>query len=409
MGFQVEWEFFRAHLPSGWRELAIERGLIRPLPPQLKTKITDIEPVLQLILHRAGLETSLTSTAGEAAAAGLIQLSSVAVHKWERKLAPYLAELTAKLSDAPTLFSPGRWAGYDLLLVDATAVTRPGAEGTTARVHYVLRLADLRVLRSLVTDEHVGETLRNHTDLAHADQLWIGDRIHANPPGIATLVDAGAAVLVRYNRGALPLYDDKAQPFDVLSHVRTLCAPGGIEEWHVWVRPEGGAPIRGRLCAQRLPDDKIKEARARLRREQGSDVTAETLEAAAWVLVFTTVPRARMKTRRVLELYRLRWQVELEIKREKSIGGLSHLPNYREDTIATWLQAKLLIHQIAWTIASSAEVVPPSAAGWHVLADDEHRPPRPSSARTAHRQRGVARDDAPLRGHPRRTGFRPAA
>jgi hypothetical protein len=401
MGVQVDWEFFRAQLPSGWRELARERGLIRPLPPQLGAKVTDIEPVLRLILHRAGLEASLKMTTGEAAAANLIDLSGVALHKWERKLGPYLAELTAKLCDAPTNFGAARWSGYDVFVGDGSVVTRPGAQGTTARVHYILRLATLRFVRSIVTDEHVGETLRLHEEVAAPGQLWILDRGYSSPPGIAAIVRKGPAVIVRYNRGTLPVHDTRGMPLDVLANVRALRKPGAIGEWRVWVHPHGGERIHGRLCALRLADDKVEEARERLRREHGKEVSAELLEAASWVMVFTTVPRSRMKAPRVLELYRLRWQAELEVKRDKSIGGLDRLPNFRSDTIATWLQAKLLIQLVAKKIASLAEAFPPSVADWNVHAIGGGTAPRPgSAARSARRRGGLARDAAHLRGDP---------
>lgn len=400
MVVQADWEFFRAQLPRDFRELAVQRGLIHAQLPQLHAKVTDIEPVLRIVLHRAGLETSLATTASEAATAQVIDLSSVAIHKWERKLGPYLAELTTKLLEAPTRWRPEAWAGYDIRLVDATVVTRPGGEGTTARVHYALRLADLRVLRAAVTTERGGETLRNYEDLVEPGQLWVADRIYANPPGIAAIVRHGGDVLVRYNRGSLPLRDAQGQSFDVLAHVRTLQTADTVGEWAVWIHPKGEQPIRGRLCAVRLPEDKVQEARQRLRREEGKGVAVEALEAAAWVMVFTTLGRARMKAERVLELYRLRWQVELEIKRDKSIGGLSRLPNFREDTIATWLQAKLLIHLVAQKIATSAGAFSPSAVEWHIL-------PQHSSCPAPHIS-AVASDGFHLRGHPRRLDPRPA-
>ena len=215
-------------------------------------------------------------------------------------------------------------------------------------------------------------------------------------------MDRGGQVLVRYNRGSLPLYDAQGKRFDVLEHARALQRVGAVGEWPVWVHPKEGKPIRGRLCAMRLPDDTVREARARLRREEGHQVTRESLETAAWAIVFTTVPRARMKAGAVLQLYRLRWQVELEIKRGKSIGGLSRLPNFRDDTIATWLQAKLLIHFVAQKIAASGEAFPPSAVEWHVLASQ-------SSPGSAPRRSSMAHDDLCLRGHPGRPGLRPTA
>lgn len=413
MGVQVNWEFFRAQLPVDWRELAVERGLIREQPPQLNTKVTDIEPVLRLILHRAGLETSLKTTTGEAAATHMIDLSSVALHKWERKLGPYLAELTAKLCDAPTILSPWRWSGYDVFAIDASTVTRPGSEGTTARVHYVLRLSTLEFVRCVTTDEHGGETFRYHEDVAGPGQLWIADRVYTNSSGVAAIVNRGAAVLVRHNRITLPLYNTRGKSFDVLAKVRSLRKPGEIAEWPVWVYPENSDPIRGRLCALRLPDDKAEQARKHLHREYGAHVSEQSLEAAAWVMIFTTVPRSRMKAQRVLELYRLRWQVELEIKRDKSIGGLGRLPNFREDTIATWLQAKLLIQHVAKKIASLAEASPPSVIDWHVHAIGEeleiYRPRSPSTSSSAPRHTGMARNRSHLRNHPSRAGVRRAA
>jgi len=405
MGVQIDWEFFREQLPSGFRELAVERGLIHRLPPHLGAKVTEIEPVLRLELHRAGLEESLATTTAEAAVGQVIDLSSVALHKWERKLAPYLAELSAQLWDARVRFAAGSWSGYDVFAVDASVVTRPGAQGTTARVHYVLRLSTLTFVRSVVTDEHGGEMLSLHRDVAAPGQLWIADRIYSTPPGVAALVATGAAVVVRYNRGALPLYDLEGKPFNVLKHVRSLRKPGAIGDWRVAVHPEQGPRIRGRLCAIRLPDDKVKEARERLRDEQGPSVTAETLEAAAWLMVFTTVPRSRMRSGRVLELYGVRWQVELEVKRDKSIGHLDKLPNFREDTIATWLAAKLLIQLVAKKIASLAEAFSPSLAARTRHDGTGLRP----AAQPAHRVPGVAGDDAHLHRHPRRAALRSAA
>jgi hypothetical protein len=56
-------------------------------------------------------------------------------------------------------------------------------------------------------------------------------------------------------------------------------------------------------------------------------------------VVFTTVPAEELADEAILALYRLRWQVELHIKRDKSLGGLDRLPNFRPDTIEGWVSA----------------------------------------------------------------------
>jgi hypothetical protein len=391
MGAELDWEFFKAQLPSTWKSRAVETGLIRPQPPHLHAKVTDIEQVLRPLLHRISLNKSLSGTTAEAESAGLVDLSSVALHKWERKLGPYLASLVADLAQELGHVKAGRWAGYEVLVADGTTVTHPGAKGTTARVHYSLRLADLTIGEVHVTDEHGGETLRRF-HLA-PDQLWLVDRNYANPPTLVALAEAHAYLLGRYNRGTLPLVDTHGRPFDALEHARRVQKGGAMREWSVEVRPAGAAPIRGRFCVVRLPEDKAEEARTRVRREYGSKASADMLEAANWLMVFTTVPRERLSTAQVLGLYRVRWQVELEIKRDKSLGGLDGLPNVRPDTIETWLLGKMLLQLVARKIVSAAVAFPPGAS--RTEADLPFAPPSPlpaASAHPAHRRRDVARD-----------------
>lgn len=355
---ELGWGVIETELPQGFRELAREMGLIRPLPPHLGAKITDISDILRLVFQYVGLEMSLRITTATTAAAGGVTLSSVALHKWMRKLGPYLATLLAQKLGAAATFASPRWAGYEVIAADGTTITRPGSTGTDARVHYALRLADFALVHCRATEPSEGETLRVFT--ARPGQLWLVDRCYSNPPGIAALADQGAEVIVRHNRGALPLFDAQGRVFDVLAHLRSITTPEGVAEWSVRVRPEGHAPLAGRLCAVRLSEAKAEQARKRLRREYGTDVSAQALEATAWLVVFTTVPRTRLSAQRVLALYRLRWQVELEIKRDKSIGGVDHLPVFREDTIATWLYAKLLLQEITRALVVSAtEIFPP--------------------------------------------------
>lgn len=423
MDVQLDWEFIKTQLPAGYQQLAVERGLIHPQPPQLHTKVTHIDQVLRPLLHRIGTETSLqtaTSTAAmarmsiaeqegdEAAAAShLVDLSAPALHYWERKLPSYLSELLARMIGAADTFSPARWHGYEIMIVDGTTATRPGAKGITARILYALRLSDLCVRGCHTTDEHGTESMRIFD--VRPGQLWMGDRFYANPYDVAWVVDAGADVHVRYKFNALPLYDAEGQPFDVMAHVRSLSKPEQGAEWSVEVHPDDHKPIRGRLCAVRLPEAQENKARDRLCREEGRDVSPRALEAAAWFIVFTTAAPERMTTREATDLYRLRWQAELEIKRDKSLGGLDKLPNFRPDTIATWLLGKLLIEQIARKVVSPTVAFPPSTVGFGLFPAshrDTREAPPPQRAR---RRRDVARDGPRLPGHPRRPASRAPA
>jgi len=355
-----DWPMIAAQLPTDWREIAVRHHLVDPtLPAYMRTKITDVEQALRLMLYHVGTDTSLATTVAVGKAARIVDISAVALHHWMRKSGPFLYDLLARLVDAEQTFRAERWAGYDIHVVDASCVERPGAKGTTARVHYALRLTTLRPVHIEITDEHGGETFRRFR--VRPDELWMGDRGYANPPGIAHVTDAGGEVMVRLNRGALPLYDVHGRPLDLHRCWQRLRRSGPPRQWFAQVQPEGHAPIRGRLCMVRLPDDRADEARERLRREQGAPLSADAKEAAAFVMVFTTVPDERLTTAQVLELYALRWQVELSIKRDKSICGLGRLPHFRPDAIATWLGAKLLLIQIARRLLSPQVAFPPGA------------------------------------------------
>ena len=253
MDAPLSWEMVKAQLPHGWHELADELGVVRPQPPGRNAKITDIEQLLRLEFHRAVAGASLKQSTAEAAAAGLVDLSAVSLHHWECKLGPYLGRLLAAMVQPDPAWASAHWHGFEVVVADGTTVQHPGAKGTTARVVYGMRLADLSFVHVELMDEHGGETLRSVE--AHRGQLWIVDRNFTNPPGIASIKAQGAEVIGRYNRGTMRLFGGRGKSFDVLAHVRRLRKPGAMREWKVCTYNDGQR-IRGRLCAVRLPDER---------------------------------------------------------------------------------------------------------------------------------------------------------
>jgi hypothetical protein len=370
MGVKVDldrdWIPIESTLPSGWRELAGQHGVSFDSPDEAGAKIRSPDVLLRLLLHHACLGVSLRTTVATAAAIGLIRISHNALHKWMQKCGPWLAAVVRACIDLLCEFHPGRWAGYELVVADATTVQRPGATGTTERLHCALRLLDLLPVFIKTTTDKVGETLCNFT--MKAGQLWIVDRGYATPPGLAYAVQAGADVLVRYNFGSLPLTDPGGTRLDARALVCKHARVGSVVEWAVQIHPKGSDPVDGRLIAVKMPSDRAREARRRLVKELGRrNVTPDALKMAGFVVLFTTVPVDRLSAEQLLGLYRLRWQVELDFKRDKSITGLDELPNYREDTIYTWICAKLLGQQIARRLAGPGGSFPPWLVGAFAL------------------------------------------
>jgi hypothetical protein len=358
-----DWQALLSYLPEDYSRLAHEHHVLNPQWPN--AKVTDAQTLLRFILLHVGADLPLRQTVAVIAEAGGPKVAPIWLHKRMRAAQPYLAALIERMvSDIERSATPERWAGYEMVCLDGSSVSGPGSDGTDLRMHAVLRLHDLRVRDVRVTPVTDGETLRNF--MWAPGQLILVDRGYANAPGLAWAVDQGADVLVRVNRGALPLYVPSSssstpsdEPIDILRWCRGLGRDEAAERAAVAAVAVHGKgrkrrEVAGRLIGLRLPPLQAREARERVRREEGPSVTAEQLEAAAYIILFTTAPLDRLSAPRCTEAYRLRWQVELQFKRWKSICNFDRLPNYRDDTMLSWLTAKVLLGMLLDRVASAS-------------------------------------------------------
>ena len=90
-------------------------------------------------------------------------------------------------------------------------------------------------------------------------------------------------------------------------------------------------------------------------RKKQKQVNDQALKLAEFVMVFTTVSSKELTTRDVLELYRVRWQIELRFKHLKSLLGLGCLPKYDDASCRAWIQAKLLCGLLIERLMRQAE------------------------------------------------------
>jgi hypothetical protein len=386
----ADWKTIENQLPVEWRRLASEMGLVKKRPPHIGQKIDDIGTALRLVLHYVAGGGSMRDTVAMASAGGLVTISQVALFKWVKKIGGYLEELVVRMEDA-TPFRSESWGGYELIAADATAVMRPGATGTTARIHYGMRLATLTPRAIRVTDVHVGETLRNFD--VQPGELWILDRGYANPPNVEYVIERGSDLLVRYNRESLPVFDAAGARVDVNRLLSSVSERGVAHEERIFVRARGGPMRAARLCFLRLAQRDANKARERMRREGVLD--AESLAMAEYIVILTTADESRLDATKILALYRARWQVELDFKRDKTIGGLDALPNFLPESIRGWLCAKVLLGQIARRLASQRVAIPPSGLAAALLPPlSTQTTPQPTRPRRRTLVRDALRLDA---------------
>jgi hypothetical protein len=350
-----DWHIVQNLLPTGWQAKARELGAM-----QRSRGFSDPGVLLRVLLIHLGQGCSLRETVVRASEGGLIKVSDVAILKrlrgcgeWFKWMADGLRQ---KWLPEFSTASPA-WANRRIRLVDGTMVSEPGYTGSQWRLHYSVSLPALNCDEVIVTTKKEGETLRRYS-VAPGD-VFIADRGFAQRAGIAHVVAQKGDVIIRTNLVTLPLHDAKGSRLDVLAHLRTLKV-GDAGEWPVWVSHDKKL-IAGRLCAVKKGVVAAKKAADRVRRESqrnGCVLRPETLEAAEYVFVFTTLGRD-VDLQTVLALYRGRWQIELIFKRLKSLVQLGHLKKHDAVAARAWLQGKLLAAFLLDALLETAERISP--------------------------------------------------
>lgn len=334
---EEEWEFLTDFLPEDWREQARSTGALRRA-----RGIANADTLLQLILMHTATGLSLRQTVVRAREQSIANISDVALLKRLRSSEPWLRSLNSHLTEVNQIdivkrLSPQR----RIRVVDATTVEEQGGAGTDWRVHYTLCLPDLSCDFFEITDEKGGETYRRIP--VKPGDLLLADRGYSNAAGVRAVIEAGGDVLVRWNSFSFPLQTKDGKAFEALKELSKL-PKRGCREWTISFT-QGGKRYTGRLCAIRKGAVATARSQDKIRRQarkKQKQVNEEALKLAEFILVFTTATQKALSTEEVLELYRVRWQIELRFKHLKSLLGLGCLPKYDEQSCRAWIQAKLL-------------------------------------------------------------------
>ena len=84
----------------------------------------------------------------------------------------------------------------------------------------------------------------------------------------------------------------------------------------------------------------------------------ETIGLHRYVILITSLPED-VTASQALELYRIRWQIEIAFKRLKSIMGLGHLPKKDVESARAWLHGKLFVALLAQAIVDEGAFFSP--------------------------------------------------
>jgi Transposase DDE domain len=306
-------------------------------------QITNAVDLLRLILAYCLGERGLRLTAAWAVSVGLVDFSNVALLYRLRQCGDWLAMLVGQvLSGAAPKAARGRL----IRIIDGTTVPKKGADARKNnelwRIHSAFDLPDERFGHFELTDQQEGETLDRIPVVK--GEIRLGDRAYLQPDRMAKVIEAGADVVIRAGWKSARWSDEAGNAIDVVAELRN--ARADLVDRPIWIKRKGGPLLAVRLVAIKKPPQAAEEARRKARREAqrgGHTISKQTLDAADWVILITSLKVEDFTTADVIALYRLRWRIELGFKRLKSLIGLKGPPGTSESSARPHILAHLLI------------------------------------------------------------------
>lgn len=231
--------------------------------------------------------------------------------------------------------------------MDATVINGPGAEGTEWRAHVRIDPGQGTFHSVELTDEHGGEGYGRHP--IQAGEVVLGDRAYATGRGIYTVSQAQGYVVARLNPHTLRVCRKNRQILSLRRRGRRVPRAGAIE-FDIEV------PIPPTKRSQRSHKPWLFEkavAWVSARAVAGRTRTGEVI----WIL--TTLKASQASALQILQLYRVRWQIEMLFKRLKSLLHLDALPSGQGPTAKSWMLARLLAAALAQKLVMPAGPLSP--------------------------------------------------
>jgi hypothetical protein len=324
-----DWTYVKTLLPERLDESAQRLGAL-----QRRRGVNSASALLRLLLAYSVGDLSLKDVAAWGKGLKISTLSTEALFYRVRGAEAWLAELLAEQLSAG--LTPVR-SGHRLRIVDATVITGPASTGTDWRLHVLWDPQGARIAGITLDDDKVGENYGLH-ELGAGDVV-IGDSGYAFSRSIDAAIQAHADVVVRITPATLRLGSADKTAYNLQAQAASV-PPTGAKVWELLlpVAPEKTKSRKSWRLSDALRWHPVRIVAARTRSGE-----------AIWVL--TTLAEDQASAAEVLQLYRLRWQIELAFKRLKSLAWLDSLPTMKGPTARSWILGRLLMAVLAQRLA----------------------------------------------------------
>ena len=255
---------------------------------------------------------------------------------------------------------------YNVIAVDASNITQKGAVKKIWYLHYAIDLFTLNCHQFKITEQSTGETLKNFT--INENDLIIGDRAYASLSGIEYCLDNGGNFILRIRNKAFNLYDENKEKIILTDWLKKV--KKDTSEITVYFKDSESNYRKARICAAEKTKEEILIEERRLKRgdsKRQRKTSEETKFSHRYIFVITSLPET-ISAEKILEFYRLRWQVELVFKRYKSILGMGSIPTKTKEASEVWLNGKMLIAILIEKYLGDIDFSP----SWKLRKESEH-------------------------------------
>lgn len=355
----ITFDFIANHMPYGWREKAKELKAFTRVGDYIKTP----DELLKTLLVWADMD-SFGETSAFLRGTGEIPLNKNALFERVDKSADWLEWLaTNYLMSQNYLVEKPEWLkNLRVLLTDATNVSKPGSQSVDYRLHDLVELFTLRVAERHLTGAETGETMKNFTRFGCGD-LIIGDRAYGTLSGVEWVTGRGAEYIFRWKANSFTLYQKSAD--GVLEKYNLTSV---LHEWEEnkiidldLYAVKGKHIIPVRICAKGKTEEAIQQGLEKIKLSNSNEKRGEVSDLQRIYNKFTIVITSlshEFSPEQILDLYRMRWQIELVFKRMKSIFHYNHLKCKKDSTARAWLYCALLLSALCESLVQDAAFSP---------------------------------------------------
>jgi hypothetical protein len=333
--FDSKYERLRQELPAEIESLARKyEGFSRA------RSIKSADELLYLVWLYSISELSLREIAGFCAGSGIL-ISDEAVRQRLKNCPKWLEAILSKMLPIRNL-PPGTHGNWRIVACDGSQISGPGSKGTDYRWHLAYDPVAQQISELHLSDAHTSESLTRF-NLGQGD-LVLGDRAYAKAKALIQTRALGAHLVVRMTPQYLKLWTSQGEQFDLVAALREQKDQTQLS-FALEIR-DGDRALPVWIHAHRLNENQRNKARRRLKRKatrRSSTLREETLFLSEWVLVLTTIPPEELSAEVILELYLVRWQIELLIKRYKSLLKAARVRAKKDSPLAeVYLLGKLI-------------------------------------------------------------------